>query len=390
MNELRMQRGAAVCMAVTTLIVAALIPLNWGQATLLVAGWWVPASVGTVVAAAAALLVEAMRGSGRWIGPLALVLGAANVGGLVLYLIAWKGVAAPSTIGSPPVWSANTIVLPAIVLATVYRPRVPIVYAVGAILLLGTAQQYVKRGEFGYLGYLNGLMTASLVAVFIVMVYAVMDAVRAADARREQVLSASARAASRAARAAERERLGEVVRDHVVATLRAVTEGVPDDRHRAQAEVTLSALDGLGLDGVSTSRSTELTAAQAVLRLREAVNAFGDDTQIDVQVEDPDARYPYRLGEALVDASVEAIGNAVHHAGPEASRGVIGVFGSELVRIRIVDDGSGFDPLRVRPDCAGIELGIRRRMHAEPGGGAWVQSAVGEGTMVSLEWSRPR
>ena len=390
MNELRMQRGAAVCMAATTLIVAALIPLNWGQATRLVETWWVPTSVALVVAAATALLVEALRGTGRWIGPLALMLGSANVGGLLLYLIAWKGDAAPSTIGSPPVWSANTVVLPAIVLATIYRPRVPIVYTAGAVLLLGTAQQYVKRAEFGYLGYLNALVMASLMAVFIAMVYAVMDAVRTSDSRREQVLTASARAASRAARAAERQRLDEVVRDQVVATLRAVTEGVPDARHREQAAQALSSLDGLDHDAGAACGAAESSAAHTVLRLREAVNALGDATQIDIQVEDPDARYPYQLGEALVDAAVEATGNAIQHAGAAASRGVIGVFGTDLVRVRIVDDGDGFDPLRVRPDCAGIELGIRRRMNVEPGGGAWVESAPGEGTMVSLEWSRPR
>lgn len=389
MNALRMQRGAAVCMAVTTLIVAALIPVNWGQATALVDSWWVHVSLTLVVAAVLALLIESIRGSGRWIGPLSILLGAANVIGLVLYLVAWNGSPAPATIGSPPVWSANTIVLPAIVMATVYRPRVPVVYLTGAVLLLGTAQQYVKRGEFGSLGYLNAVLTASLIAVFIAMVYAVMDAVRTADARREQVLAASVRSASRAARTVERERLDDVVRDQVVATLRAVAEGVPDPRHREQAARTLSALDGLEPEGSARSRAAEVSASEAVLRLREAVNAYGDATQIDVRMDDPDARYPYPLGEALVDASMEAIENAVHHAGVGASRGVIGVFGLELIRIRIVDDGAGFDPQRVPADCGGIELGIRRRMHTEPGGGAWVDSAIGEGTMVSLEWRRP-
>lgn len=384
-----MQRGAAVCMAVTTLIVAALIPMNWNLATSLVASWWIPVSAVLVIAAALALLLEAVRGSGRTIGPLALVLGVANAIGLVLYLVAWKGAPAPADVGSPPVWSANTIVLPAIVLATVYRPRVAVGYTAVALALLGTAQQFVKRGEFGSLGYLNALLTASLMAVFLVVVYAVMDAVRASDARRDQVLRASARAASRAARIAERERLDAVVRDDVVATLRAVTDGIPDARHREQAARALAALDGLDEAADAVDRQPEVSAADAVLRLREAVNALGDATEIDVRVEDPDVRYPYPVGEALVDASVEAIGNAVQYAGPAASRGLIGVFDRGLIRIRIVDDGVGFEPLRVRPDCAGIELGIRQRMRDEAGGDAWVESSIGTGTMVSLEWRAP-
>ncbi|MBM7369281.1 ATP-binding protein [Gordonia hydrophobica] len=388
MNELRMQRGAAVCMAVTTLIVAALIPLGWANATSIVDTWWVPVSVGLVVAAVVALAAEAIKGSGRRIGPLAVMLGLANFVGLGLFFAAWTGDALSPAIGSPPLWPANTVLLPAIVLATVYRPRVTVIYTAGALLLLGTAQQFVKQGEWGLLAYTNALLTASLMGVVITMEYAVMAAVRASDRRRIQVLTASARAASRAARSAERERLDAVVRDRVIADLRVVSAGVPDVDHREQAALTLSALDGLE-QSTTGGRTSEVSAAETVLRLREAVNALGDDTHIDLQVADPEARYPYPLVEALVDACVEAVENAVQHAGRDASRGLIGVLGPDLVRIRIVDGGVGFDPLRVRPDGAGIELGIRQRMQAEPGGGAWVESAVGEGAMVSLEWRRP-
>jgi len=388
MNELRMQRGAAVCMALTTLLVAALVPLRWEQMIDQVGGWWVPVSLVVVLASVLALLAEAIRGSGRWIGPLALMLGFSHVVALLLWLLAWRGEMVPVDIGAPPIWLANTVVLPSIGIATVYRPWVTIGYAVIAVTLLATAQQYVKQGQFGYLGYANGLLTGSLMAVFLTAVYGVMAGMRASDVHREQVLAASARTASRAARIAERHRFDDVVRDRVIASLRVVTEGKPDPRYRAIAAQTLAALEGLE-ESVSTGRmNVQVSAADVVLRLREAVNELGDDTMFDIQVADPDARYPYPLGEALVDASVEAVANAVQHAGAGAARGVIGAFGPDLIRIRIVDDGVGFDPQRVPSDRAGIEVGIRRRMAAQRGGGAWVESAIGDGVMVSLEWVR--
>ncbi|WP_040518172.1 ATP-binding protein [Gordonia neofelifaecis] len=381
-----MRRGVAVCMAITTLIVPTIMVSYYDQVISLVAVWWVPVSIVLVVGAAAALLADATRGSGRLIGPLALTLGAANVTVVVLWLIAWTGDAAPPSYGSPPIWPANTVVLPAIVMATVYRARVPVLYAGFVLLLLATAQQYVKQGQFGVLGYANSLLTAALVGVFLTLEYSTMRAVRAADERREQVLSASARAASRAARVAERERLDIVVRDKVIAVLRQVSEGVPEPRLQAKATQTLA-----DLDGRSRSRPppAEMSVAETSLRLREAVNAVADDPMTELTVLDPDAHYPYRLGEALVDAAAEAVGNAVAHAGPTAACALIGVFDSDLIRLRVVDDGVGFDPRRIPADRAGVELGILRRMREQPGGGAWIDSSTTGGTMVSLHWRRP-
>lgn len=384
-SEMRMRRAAAICMAVTTLIVPAVLFAVEKGLLVLVADWWTPVSLALVIGAALALMAAAVESTGKWIGLAALVLGAANAIAMVLWLCAWTGVELPDSIGSPPIWPANTVVLPSIVMATVYRARVAVIYLGLVLVLLGTAQQFSKEGALGLLGYTNGLLTASLVGVLLTAEIAVMDAVRTSDRRRAEVLSLAARAAGRAARIAESMRLDIVVRDEVIAVLRTVNEGRPDLRYQGKAQCALTKLDGRS---ATEETPPDLTASETVLRLREAINELGDDTLVDVELLDPEVRYPYPLGEALVDAAVEAVTNAVQHAGPSASRALIGAFGGDLIRLRIVDDGVGFDPRRVAPDRAGIELGIRERVQSQPGGDAWVESEHGEGTMVSLQWSR--
>ncbi|MGB3301956.1 sensor histidine kinase [Gordonia sp. (in: high G+C Gram-positive bacteria)] len=386
LNEMRMRRVIAISMALTTMIVPAVFLTVFDHSVVLVADWWTPVSVALVVGAAPVLIAASLEKSGRWIGPAALLLAVANVIGTVLWLGAWNGEALPPWYGTPPIWLANTVVLPAFALVTVYRASVSMAYLAIVLLLLSTAQQLSKEGHHGILGYTNGLLTASLVGVLLTAEVAVIGAVRKSDRRREEVLARTARAAVHAARTAERDRLDVVVRDEVIAVLRTIGQGVESSRYRATAAGALANLSGR--TGPATVPH-ELSAADTVLRLREAVNGLGDDTLVDIQLMNPAARYPYPLTEAIADAAVEAVTNVIQHAGPAASRALIGAFDDDLIRLRIVDDGSGFDPRRVPADRAGIELGIIARLREQPGGGAWVDSAAGEGAMVSIEWSRP-
>lgn len=88
----------------------------------------------------------------------------------------------------------------------------------------------------------------------------------------------------------------------------------------------------------------------------------------------------------LIDATGEAVSNALTHAGPEASQVVVGLLSGEGIRLRILDDGVGFDPLDVPIDRIGISTGIVARVAGVEGAAVDIDSAPGEGTMVSLEW----
>lgn len=90
------------------------------------------------------------------------------------------------------------------------------------------------------------------------------------------------------------------------------------------------------------------------------------------------------IASAIVRSARGAMANAVEHAG--ASRAVVSLtYHPDEVLLDVRDDGRGFDPRhRASPGERGRGLtGIRERAH-ELGGRAEVESAVGEGTTVSV------
>ncbi|MFZ2512110.1 MAG: ATP-binding protein [Gordonia sp. (in: high G+C Gram-positive bacteria)] len=104
---------------------------------------------------------------------------------------------------------------------------------------------------------------------------------------------------------------------------------------------------------------------------------------------DPTATdYPVAAVDAVIDATGEAVANSLRHAGAGASQVVVGQLTTDAIRVRVADDGVGFNPDRVSGDRMGIEVGIRQRIRSVPGGAVDIDSSPGNGTMVSLEWRR--
>jgi signal transduction histidine kinase len=97
-------------------------------------------------------------------------------------------------------------------------------------------------------------------------------------------------------------------------------------------------------------------------------------------------RVPGRVGQAVEGAVGEALENVRRHAG--TGRAEVRLAGTaERVEVAVRDRGTGFTPAAVPPTRHGLGLSIRERM-ARVGGAATVSSAPGEGTVVTLEWSR--
>jgi signal transduction histidine kinase len=94
---------------------------------------------------------------------------------------------------------------------------------------------------------------------------------------------------------------------------------------------------------------------------------------------------------AIAHAAREALANVAAHAGtghawvtvsmtPSSASGTIA-----QVQVTVRDEGAGFDPGSVGPARLGVRRSITERVE-DWGGSAWVQSAPGAGTTVSLCW----
>lgn len=95
-----------------------------------------------------------------------------------------------------------------------------------------------------------------------------------------------------------------------------------------------------------------------------------------------DVDVPREVREALVRVACEAITNAAKHA--EASRVRLELDNGRPVRMRIVDDGVGFDP-DTRVNGEGFGLSLMRERAKEVGAQLAVRSTPGGGTTVEVE-----
>jgi signal transduction histidine kinase len=98
--------------------------------------------------------------------------------------------------------------------------------------------------------------------------------------------------------------------------------------------------------------------------------------------------YPVAVESALGGAMAEALRNSVQHAGSHAERAVAVDLRQSSARVTLTDNGCGFDTASTGTGRLGIEISIVRRMAALDGGTSEIDSRLGEGTVVTLEWSR--
>ena len=96
---------------------------------------------------------------------------------------------------------------------------------------------------------------------------------------------------------------------------------------------------------------------------------------------------PARVAVALYAAGTEALVNAAKHSGVSDVL-IEGTQGNRDVRVRIADEGRGFDRTKVPPGRLGLSRSIPGHM-SSVGGSAAVTSAPGRGTEVLLTWREP-
>jgi signal transduction histidine kinase len=97
---------------------------------------------------------------------------------------------------------------------------------------------------------------------------------------------------------------------------------------------------------------------------------------------------PVLAAEAVYSAAVQAMVNSLQHAGRERSvsrwltiRGVV----PSGIEIEVGDTGVGFAPSEVPRERLGLRISILERI-ANAGGNADIDSALNEGTVVTIRW----
>jgi signal transduction histidine kinase len=200
-------------------------------------------------------------------------------------------------------------------------------------------------------------------------------------ARRADALAAEAERARRASqveaavRADERE-LANALHDTAATTLLMVGSGQVPAGAGWVASQARRDLERLRADGRRVPEHADLVAL-----LREDLDAV----HIAVEFDGPERLpLPFGVAQALADATREALNNVRRHAGVD--RAIVRLRAdSGGVRLDVVDEGKGFPADDVPATRRGLRHSVRGRM-SRVGGSATVVSAVGQGTVVRLEW----
>ncbi|CAM3654879.1 ATP-binding protein [Mycobacterium frederiksbergense] len=270
-----------------------------------------------------------------------------------------------------PVAVAGTAVI-AFTLSLPARLSLPMTLAIAASYAFGSAQVigWSRIYEVFNLYYFALQWAASYVMRFVVLrVAGAVDAAR--NAREAAEVSETVNVA---VRAYDREQT-RLLHDTVASTLMLAGQGadIPQDRLAAQARRDLSVLnrEPLGLE----AGPTELVAAlqELAAHLNTPVRFVGLK----------EVWAGSGAGAAVVAASREALTNVDRHAG--ASLVIVDI---DERRVRIADDGVGFDPGQTA--CGfGLSASVYGRM-TQLGGRAAIVSSPGSGTTVELSWANER
>jgi two-component system nitrate/nitrite sensor histidine kinase NarX len=201
--------------------------------------------------------------------------------------------------------------------------------------------------------------------------------------------------AEKSAAAAERSRLARDLHDAVTQTLFSssliadvlprIWEKSPEqgmERLQELRELTRGALAEMRTLLLEL-RPSALTDADMTELLRQLAESITGRARVPVDVTiEGDCRLPVDVKVALYRIAQESLNNVAKHAG--ATHASVRMRCGDDVTLEVVDDGLGFDVDSVPADSLG--LGIMRERAREIGAELNVDSEVGEGTKVHVQW----
>lgn len=294
----------------------------------------------------------------------------------------WAIIDGLGTLDSPP-WLQGINALHAVIAAVVWNSKWVWLYGIMQAPVVAFTQVLSRpiADERPFVDALGGTLYSLIVmGTSLALIYAAKRVDASARTAREQ----AAAEASTEAREREESRINAIVHDDVMSVLYAAASTRPPAAVAEQATVALDEIERLA---AGDSPDRPLTPAEVLSMLRAA--AFETAPEADVRgTSDGPGTIPHDVAYAVVEALSEALRNSMRHAGDAPVTRVVrlGVT-SDGITVRASDDGAGFDPGAVSERRLGIRVSILERMrHA--GGTASIASAPGQGTSVSLAWTR--
>lgn len=183
----------------------------------------------------------------------------------------------------------------------------------------------------------------------------------------------------------ERDRVDALVHDSVLTTLLVAANASDAASKNDARELAISAMQKLESAKELNPDQHEITSnsffsALAISISRQDKNvAISSEGQSDLQI-------PAHVAEALTEATLQAISNALQHAGADSKVEVFLKGLANGLKVVVKDNGKGFRVSRIPKNRLGLKLSIIGRVQSV-GGKVFIDSKLGVGTNIVIEWS---
>jgi len=264
-------------------------------------------------------------------------------------------------------------------ITTIYLFLCPLIYVIIRSTPLG-------GGAPWQLAVLEGVYALILGSAIVIIVTMLRQASSSVDNAQATALDRYSHAVRQHATEVERVQVDSIVHDSVLTTFISAARAFTPQAQQLAATMAGNAI-GYLRDAAAASPDDGTTVRFTSLAERITDAAAALSSPFELRIRSVGTRsLPVQASEAIYSASVQAMVNSLQHAGEGNVSRWVAVRGVSPGGIEVVigDTGAGYD-MSEPSERLGVRVSILERI-SNAGGRATVQSAPGEGTIVSIRW----
>ena len=265
-------------------------------------------------------------------------------------------------------------------LGTIYLFLMPLIYVVIRMTPVG-------GGADWQLAVLEGVYALILGGAIMIIVTMVRQAATSVDNAQATALDRYSHAVRQHATEVERVQVDSIVHDSVLTTLISAARAFTPLAKDLAAAMAGNAIIYLR-DAAAASPDDGTTVRLTALAERITDSAAALSSPFELRIRSVGTRsLPVQAAEAIYSAAVQAMVNSLQHAGERGITRWVAVRGVAPGGIEVVvgDTGAGFSMIDIPTERLGVRVSIVERV-ANAGGRAVIQSAPGEGTIITIRW----
>ena len=285
-------------------------------------------------------------------------------------------------------WLNYLITVATAMAAIAFSWRVATGYLVLTSVIYSTIRAMPVGGDAGWeLAVLEGMYALILGGAVLIIVTMLRQAASSVDAAQATALDRYSHAVRQHATEVERVQVDSIVHDSVLTTLISAARAYTPQAKELAATMAGNAIGHLrDAAGASPEDDTTVRFTTLVDRITEAASSLASPWELRVRSIGT-ASLPVQSADAIYAATVQAMVNSLQHAGEGDVARWVAIRGVRPggIEVVIADTGEGFRLNDIPTERLGVRVSIIERV-ANAGGRAVIQSAPGEGTIITIRW----